>query len=133
MTSIIAGAAGGRRLAVPPGTVHQADQRPDQGGPVRLGAAELGGLDGGGVLDSTRARARWASRRCRAARRDVLLVESDARAAAVIKANIEAVGLPGARWRRTGSSACYRARAADADRCDLVFADPPYAVADGER
>ncbi len=64
---------------------------------------------------------------------DVLLVESDGRAARVIRENIAAVGLPGARLL-TGRverlldggpepSAALR---------DFVFADPPYALADAE-
>jgi 16S rRNA (guanine966-N2)-methyltransferase len=58
----------------------------------------------------------------------VLLVESDARAAAVIKANAATVGLPGAsvaidRVERLLS------RPPDGESgYDLVFADPPYAV-----
>lgn len=59
-----------------------------------------------------------------------LLVESHPRAARVIRQNIESLGLPGAelaadrveRVVRRGPGAPY----------DLVFADPPYALGDGE-
>ena len=59
----------------------------------------------------------------------VLLVEHGARAARVIRENIEAIGLPGAvlvadRVERA------LARGPDQDRYDVVFADPPYALAD---
>ena len=59
----------------------------------------------------------------------VLLVEYGARAARVIRENIEAIGLPGAvliadRVERV------LARGPDQDRYDVVFADPPYALAD---
>jgi 16S rRNA (guanine966-N2)-methyltransferase len=65
----------------------------------------------------------------------VLLVEADARAAAVVKANAKALGLPGAivatdRVERLLA----RPRDGRQHQCgsgyDLVFADPPYAVAD---
>ena len=59
----------------------------------------------------------------------VLLVEHGARAARVIRQNIEAIGLPGAaviadRVERV------LARGPAAGKYDVVFADPPYALAD---
>ena len=59
----------------------------------------------------------------------VLLVEHGARAARVIRQNIEAIGLPGAaviadRVERV------LARGPSEGRYDVVFADPPYALAD---
>jgi 16S rRNA (guanine966-N2)-methyltransferase len=61
----------------------------------------------------------------------VLLVESGARAAAVIKANVKAVGLPGA---TVAIDRVERLLARPQDERkngrDLVFADPPYAVTD---
>jgi 16S rRNA (guanine966-N2)-methyltransferase len=58
----------------------------------------------------------------------VLLVESSPRAAKVIRANVEALGLPGAevvadRVERV-------VRQAPPEPYDLVFADPPYALGD---
>lgn len=62
--------------------------------------------------------------------RTVLLVESDARAAAVIARNITAVGLPGATVRRAPAAAVV---AAGTDTpVDLVLIDPPYDVATSE-
>ena len=63
----------------------------------------------------------------------VLLVEHGARAARVIRQNIDAIGLPGAvviadRVERVLA----RGPAPDAGRYDVVFADPPYAMADDE-
>ncbi len=60
---------------------------------------------------------------------NVLLVEHGARAARVIRQNVEAIGLPGAaviadRVERV------LARGPAEGRYDLVFADPPYALAD---
>jgi 16S rRNA (guanine966-N2)-methyltransferase len=65
----------------------------------------------------------------------VLLVESDARAAAVVKANVKAVGLPGAtvatdRVERLLGRPHGEHRHDRGDGYDLVFADPPYAVTD---
>lgn len=61
---------------------------------------------------------------------EVLLVESDARAAAVIRANIAAVGLAGARLRHDKVERTLANPGGEGvpDRYDLVFADPPYAV-----
>lgn len=56
----------------------------------------------------------------------VLLVESDMRAAAVIRANVASVGLAGARLRQDKVERVL-ARP-DGTSYDLVFADPPYAV-----
>jgi 16S rRNA (guanine966-N2)-methyltransferase len=65
---------------------------------------------------------------------DVIMVESDPRAARVIRANIEAVGLPGARLV-TDRAQRALARGPDGVPRDFAFADPPYAAspADIER
>src|SRR5579871_5038611 len=97
MTRVIAGAAGGRRLAVPRGTATRPTSDRAREGLFASLISELGGLDGKRVLDlyagsgavGLEALSRGASH--------VLLVESDAGAAAVIKRNIEVVGLRGAR------------------------------------
>ena len=65
----------------------------------------------------------------------VLLVESDTRAAAVVKANVMAVGLPGAtvatdRVERLLARPQGERQQQRGDGYDLVFADPPYAVTD---
>ena len=57
-----------------------------------------------------------------------MLVESDARAAAVVRKNIESVGLTGASVK-CAPVASVLAGTADA-AYDLVLADPPYAVTD---
>lgn len=68
----------------------------------------------------------------------VLLVEQEARATRVIRENIEAIGLPGAvlaadRVERVLARGPARAGGQDSTeggRYDVVFADPPYALAD---
>jgi 16S rRNA (guanine966-N2)-methyltransferase len=60
-----------------------------------------------------------------------LLVESDPRAARVIRANADSLGLPGARVAVDRAERLTAAPCPD-EPYDLVFADPPYAVPDGE-
>jgi 16S rRNA (guanine966-N2)-methyltransferase len=128
MTRIVAGVAGGRRLAVPPGRATRPTADRAREGLFATVTAIRGPLGGARVLDlyagsgavGLEALSRGAS--------DVLLIESDARAAGVIRRNIEAVGLPGAllltdRVQRVLA----RGPGGDPPR-DLVFADPPYAA-----
>jgi 16S rRNA (guanine(966)-N(2))-methyltransferase RsmD len=59
-----------------------------------------------------------------------LFVESDQRSAAVIARNIESLGLPGATLRRGAVAAVLAA--GSPSEVDLVLADPPYDVENGE-
>jgi 16S rRNA (guanine966-N2)-methyltransferase len=128
VTRVIAGVAGGRRISVPTGRdTRPTSDRAREGLFATVGSL-LGDLDGLRAADlyagsgavGLEALSRGASH--------VLLVESSARAAKVIKANVEALGLPGAelvtdrveRVVKNPPSVPY----------DLVFADPPYAVTD---
>jgi len=139
MTRVIAGIAGGRRLAVPGGTTTRPTSDRAREGLFSSLLSELGRFDGVRVLDlyagsgaiGLEALSRGAER--------VLLVESDARAAAVIKANVKAVDLPGAtvavdRVERLLARPPARDQGQDQhqnqdqDRFDLVIADPPYAL-----
>jgi 16S rRNA (guanine966-N2)-methyltransferase len=130
MTRVIAGAAGGRRLAVPKGTTTRPTSDRAREGLFSSVASELGGLDGRRVLDlyagsgavGLEALSRGASQ--------VLLVESDPRAAAVIKANIATVGLPGATVVADRVERLLGRPPQLAETYDLAFADPPYAVTD---
>jgi 16S rRNA (guanine966-N2)-methyltransferase len=63
---------------------------------------------------------------------DVLLIESDRKAAQVIRHNIEAVGLPGGRLIQDRVDGVLRRGPDDTLRRRLVFADPPYAMGDDE-
>jgi 16S rRNA (guanine966-N2)-methyltransferase len=132
MTRVIAGIAGGRRLAVPPGTTTRPTSDRAREGLFASLLSELGRFDGARVLDlyagsgaiGLEALSRGADR--------VRLVESDARAAAVIKANIAAVALPGATLAVDRVERLLSRPPADTeDRYDLVIADPPYAVTEG--
>ncbi|MFD7103575.1 MULTISPECIES: 16S rRNA (guanine(966)-N(2))-methyltransferase RsmD [Streptomyces] len=131
MTRVIAGTAGGRRLAVPPGTgTRPTSDRAREGlfstwesldGP--LAGARVLDLYGGSGAVGLEALSRGAAH--------VLLVEADARAARTIRENVRAVGLPGAEVR-PGKAEQTAASPAPADPYDIVFLDPPYAVTDEE-
>ncbi|GGY80688.1 16S rRNA (guanine(966)-N(2))-methyltransferase RsmD [Streptomyces nitrosporeus] len=129
MTRVIAGVAGGRRLAVPPGTGTRPTSDRAREGLFSTWEALLGTLDGTRVADlyagsgavGLEALSRGASH--------VLLVEADARAARTVRENIRAVGLPGAE-ARTGKAEQTVTGPAPAEPYDVVFLDPPYAVTD---
>jgi 16S rRNA (guanine(966)-N(2))-methyltransferase RsmD len=123
----VAGAAGGRRIAVPSrGTRPTTDRVRESLFNVLAARLDFDGLAvldlyaGSGAL-GLEALSRGASR--------AVFVESDARAAAVITANIATLQLSGAMVRR-GTVAAVVAAGATAP-VDLIFADPPYDVADG--
>ncbi len=129
---IIAGSAGGRRLAVAGGRgTRPTSDRAREGLFATVGAI-VGGLAGAAVLDlyagsgavGLEALSRGAS--------DVLLVEGDGRAARVIRANIAALGLPGARLINGAVSRVLASGPAGERPRNFVFADPPYAVPDEE-
>jgi len=129
MTRVIAGIAGGRRLAVPPGTTTRPTSDRAREGLFASLLSELGRFDGARVLDLYAGSGAIGLEALSRGADQVRLVESDTRAAAVIKANITAVGLPGAtlavdRVERLLA----RPLADDNDHFDLVIADPPYAV-----
>ncbi|MFJ4685695.1 16S rRNA (guanine(966)-N(2))-methyltransferase RsmD [Streptomyces sp. NPDC088789] len=129
MTRVIAGAAGGRRLAVPPGTgTRPTSDRAREGLLSTWQSLQGGPLDGERVLDlyagsgavGLEALSRGASH--------TLLVEADARAARTIRENVRALALPGAEVR-TGKAEQI-IRSAPAEPYDIVFLDPPYVVTD---
>ncbi len=60
----------------------------------------------------------------------VLLVESDKGAAKVTRANAGAIGIPGAVVRQATVARVLATR--PAERCTLVFSDPPYALTEDE-
>lgn len=126
MTRIVAGAAGGVRLKVPPtGTRPTADRVREalfSSLQARLdldGARVLDLFAGSGAL-GLEALSRGASR--------LVLVDSAARAGRVMAANVAAVGLPGAEVRVQSAAAFLRA---PAEAFDLVLLDPPYDLATG--
>lgn len=131
MTRIIAGQAGGRRLATVPGRATRPTSDRAREGLFSTVTAMRGGLAGAAVLDlyagsgavGLEALSRGAS--------EVELVEADSRAARVIRENIATVGLPGARLVADRVERVLARGPVGAPR-DFVFADPPYAIGDDE-
>ncbi|MGY2081934.1 16S rRNA (guanine(966)-N(2))-methyltransferase RsmD [Modestobacter sp. SYSU DS0657] len=124
MTRIIAGTAGGRRLKVPASGVRPTGDRAREGLFNSLGS--LLDLDGARVLDLYAGTGALGLEALSRGAAEVLLVESGPKVLPVLRANVAAVGLPGARVL-AGSVPTVVARPAPA-AFDLVLADPPYAV-----
>lgn len=127
MTRVIAGTAGGRRLAVPAGRHTRPTSDRAREGLFGTVLALCGSLDGLRVLDLYAGSGAVGLEALSRGAGHVLLVEADARAARVIRANIDAVGLPGAELV-TDRVDRVLARGPAAGRYDLAMADPPYAV-----
>ncbi|SCL21205.1 16S rRNA (guanine(966)-N(2))-methyltransferase RsmD [Micromonospora rhizosphaerae] len=131
MTRIVAGTLGGRRIAAPPG----AGTRPTSDrvrealfsavqAEIDLVGARFADLYAGSGAVGLEALSRGAEH--------VLLVESDPRAARVIRENITALGAAPAARLATGKVATVLAAGPAGDPYDVVFADPPYALGDEE-
>ncbi len=127
MPRIVAGAAGGRRLAVPSGraTRPTSDRAREAlystlAGLVELSGAAVLDLYAGSGAVGLEALSRGASR--------AVLVESDATAVQAIRDNVSTLGLAGAEVV-AGRVEHYCQRSTPGE-FDVVFADPPYALAD---
>ncbi|MEV6316386.1 16S rRNA (guanine(966)-N(2))-methyltransferase RsmD [Streptomyces sp. NPDC051776] len=131
MTRVIAGAAGGRRLAVPPGTGTRPTSDRAREGLFSTWESLLGDLDGARVLDLYGGSGAVGLEALSRGAGHVLLVEADTRAARVIRDNVRVIGLPGAEVR-TARAEHLLAGPAPADPYDVVFLDPPYVVTDDD-
>ncbi|MFI7010548.1 16S rRNA (guanine(966)-N(2))-methyltransferase RsmD [Streptomyces sp. NPDC050145] len=131
MTRVIAGRAGGRRLAVPPGNGTRPTSDRAREGLFSTWQALLGTLDGTRVADLYAGSGAVGLEALSRGSAHALLVEADARASRTIRENIKALGLPGAE-ARTGKAEQIVAGPAPATPYDLVFLDPPYAVSDDD-
>ncbi|MFD6226317.1 16S rRNA (guanine(966)-N(2))-methyltransferase RsmD [Streptomyces sp. NPDC060232] len=126
MTRVIAGSAGGRRLAVPPGTgTRPTSDRMREG--LFSTWESLHGVEGARVLDLYGGSGAVGLEALSRGADHALLVESDPKAAKAIRDNIRTLGLPGAEFRAGRAEQIVAARAAG-DPYDVVFLDPPYAV-----
>jgi 16S rRNA (guanine966-N2)-methyltransferase len=129
MTRVIAGQARGRPLAVPKGrTTRPTGDRVREAMFAAAGSI-LGSFDGLRVLDlyagsgaaGLEALSRGASR--------ALIVETDARSAATVRANIGAVAIDGAQLAQDRVERLLaRGLPAGEPPYDVAFADPPYAL-----
>ena len=131
MTRVIAGAARGRRLQVPPGD----GTRPtsDRAREALFGTLEslLGAWAGRRVLDLYAGSGAVGLEALSRGAAHALLVESDARAARTLAANVASLGLAGAEVRR-GRVERIAAHGLPGPAYDVVFADPPYDLTDDE-
>lgn len=134
MTRVIAGAAGGRRLAVPPGDGTRPTSDRAREGLFSSWDSQLGGASGWRglrVLDLYAGSGAVGLEALSRGAAHVLLVEAEHRAVRVIKENVRAVGLPGAEVRAGKAVQAVAGDPPDAPY-DLVFLDPPYAVPDDD-
>ncbi|UQX03187.1 16S rRNA (guanine(966)-N(2))-methyltransferase RsmD [Streptomyces sp. RerS4] len=130
MTRVIAGSAGGRRLAVPPGTgTRPTSDRMREG--LFSTWESLHGVEGARVLDLYGGSGAVGLEALSRGADHTLLVEADAKAAKAIRDNIKTLGLPGAEFR-AGKAEQIVAATAHGDPYDIVFLDPPYAVEHAE-
>jgi 16S rRNA (guanine966-N2)-methyltransferase len=132
MTRIISGAAGGRRLAVPAGQATRPTSDRAREGLFSTATAIRGTLEGAAVLDLYAGSGAVGLEALSRGAADVLLVEADARAVRVIRGNIAALGLPGARVIADRVDRALARGPCDHSRRDFVFADPPYAAGQDE-
>ena len=128
MTRIIAGAAGGRRIAVPQRGTRPTSDRVREALFSALVAEP--GLDAAAVLDLCAGSGAVGLEALSRGAEHALFVESDRRAADVLRRNVAQLGLAGAVVRAAPAAAVL---AGPADRAyDVVFVDPPYDVPDAE-
>ncbi|GAA5074075.1 16S rRNA (guanine(966)-N(2))-methyltransferase RsmD [Streptomyces similanensis] len=132
MTRVIAGKAGGRRLAVPPGTGTRPTSDRAREGLFSTWQSLLGGpLDGERVLDLYAGSGAVGLEALSRGAGHTLLVEADARAARTVRENVKSLGLPGAEVR-AGKAEQTVQSPPPAEPYDIVFLDPPYAVTDDD-
>ncbi|MGW2814646.1 16S rRNA (guanine(966)-N(2))-methyltransferase RsmD [Streptomyces sp. NPDC001415] len=131
MTRVIAGRAGGRRLAVPPGTGTRPTSDRAREGLFSTWEALLGTLDGIRIADLYAGSGAVGLEALSRGADHALLVEADGRAARTVRDNVAALKLPGAEVR-TGKAEQIVTGPAPADPYDVVFLDPPYAVTDDD-
>jgi len=130
---VIAGEAGGRRLAVPAGRDTRPTSDRAREGLFATVTSIVGPLDGARVLDLYAGSGAVGLEALSRGAGHVLLVESGARAARVIRENIKAIGLPGAEVITDRVERVLARGPGPAEgRYDVVFADPPYALPDRE-
>lgn len=131
MTRIVAGVLGGRRIAAPPG----ARTRPTSD---RVREALFSSLAAMTDLDGTRFADLYAGsgavglEALSRGAAHVLLVESDPKAARIVRENIAALRAAPDAQLISGKVAQVLAAGSEGGAYDIVFADPPYAVPDEE-
>jgi 16S rRNA (guanine966-N2)-methyltransferase len=131
VTRIVAGAARGRRLAVPPGTgTRPTSDRAREALFSSLEAA-VGSLAGARVADLYAGSGAVGLEALSRGALHCLLVEADAAALRTLRRNVATVGLPGADVE-PGRVERVVAAAPPGAAYDVVFLDPPYDVTDAD-
>ncbi len=125
MTRIIAGAAGGRRLAVPPVGTRPTSDRVREA--LFSSLASEGTVAGSRVIDLYAGSGALGLEALSRGAVAVTLVDHDATAVRTMQKNVATVGLPGAEVVRCTVDAFLRRPPTAAD---LIFIDPPYDLAD---
>ncbi|GAA0480825.1 16S rRNA (guanine(966)-N(2))-methyltransferase RsmD [Streptomyces olivaceiscleroticus] len=131
MTRVIAGVARGRRLAVPPGTGTRPTSDRAREGLFSTWEALDGPLAGARVLDLYGGSGAVGLEALSRGAEAVLLAEADPKAARTIRDNIRSLGLSGAEFRAAKAEQVAAGPVAG-EPYDIVFLDPPYAVADDD-
>ncbi|WP_040811068.1 16S rRNA (guanine(966)-N(2))-methyltransferase RsmD [Nocardia concava] len=124
MTRIVAGTAGGRRLRVPPAGTRPTSDRVREALFSLLHARM--DFDGLHVLDLYAGSGALALEALSRGASHALMIESDRKAATIIRGNIGDLGLPGAELRQNSVTSVLSGT--PPERYDLVFSDPPYAL-----
>ena len=132
MTRIIAGVAGGRRLVTAGGRATRPTSDRTREGLFGTVLAIRGGLAGAAVADLYAGSGAVGLEALSRGAAEALLVESDPRAAAVIRTNIAALGFAGARLQTGPVERVLAQGPAETRPRDFVFADPPYALGGDE-
>jgi 16S rRNA (guanine966-N2)-methyltransferase len=130
LSRIVGGAAGGRRIAVPPGSGTRPTADRVREALFSSLESEFGSFGGLAVLDLYAGSGAIGLEALSRGAAKAVLVESDRRAADVIAANIKTLDLPGAKL----VTRPVEKLAADEPLAefDLVFADPPYKLETAE-
>ncbi|MFJ4922621.1 16S rRNA (guanine(966)-N(2))-methyltransferase RsmD [Streptomyces sp. NPDC088725] len=131
MTRVIAGEAGGRRLAVPPGNGTRPTSDRAREGLFSSWQSILGTFDGIRIADLYAGSGAVGLEALSRGAAHALLVEADARAVRTVRDNVRAVGLPGAEVR-AGKAEQIVTGPVPGVPYDLVFLDPPYTVTDDD-
>jgi 16S rRNA (guanine966-N2)-methyltransferase len=124
MVRIVAGVAGGRRLVVPPHGTRPTSDRVREAMFSALQARQ--DLNGARVIDLYAGSGALGLEALSRGAVHVRFVESDRRAAAVLRRNVEAIGLPGAQVTTGPVQAVLSGD--PGEPYDLVLADPPYTL-----
>lgn len=127
MTRIVAGAAGGRRLKVPPKGTRPTSERVREA--LFSSLESMMDLDGARVLDLYAGSGALGFEALSRGAGHATFVESDRRAAEVLKSNAKDLGFAGVMIANRTAEAY---ATTEGEKFDVVFADPPYAVTDDE-